>query len=154
MSHDCSQNLLEDLGCCQPSLRCLGCCSLVPRRLAETLGVFAPAVMLDRRLHLLVHTFGMWASVIPILPLHLDFHEDAVDVLPVTPAVAPLANVPDPVLAARAPCLNCYSLSARAPCLNGRVERQNPIVLTVVQLLPTRLGVFLFAWLAQYASTQ
>ena len=56
-------------------------------------------------------------------------------------------------LPAKAPCLNCSSLSARAPCLNGRVEPQNPIVWTVVQLLPTRLGVFLFAWVAQYAST-
>ena len=56
-------------------------------------------------------------------------------------------------LPARAPCLNCYSLSARAPCLNGRVELQNPIVWTAVQLLPTRLGVLLVAWAAQCDST-
>ena len=72
--------------------------SLVPRRLAETPGLSVPAVVLDQFAHLLVHTFGEWASKKPVLPLHLDFNEDAVDVLPEAPAVDPLLNVPDPVL--------------------------------------------------------
>ena len=63
----------------------LGCCSLlrwcVPRWLAETPGRLAPAVVADHCPHLLEHTFGVWASVVAPLPHHLDFNEDAVDVL-------------------------------------------------------------------------
>ena len=59
----------------------------------------APAVVHDQSPHLLLkHTFGKWASVVPPLPQHLDFNEDAVDVLPEAPAVDPLLDIPDPVL--------------------------------------------------------
>ena len=75
----------------QPSLR-------VPRRLAETPRLSAPAVVLDHSPHLRVHAFGEWATVVLPLPLGLDFNEDAVDVLPEAPAVDPLLNIPDPVL--------------------------------------------------------
>ena len=37
--------------------------------------------------HLLEDGFVEWAGVVPLLPLNLDFNEDAVDVLPVAPAV-------------------------------------------------------------------
>ena len=48
-------------------------------------------------MHLLEHTFGEWASVVLPLPHHLDFNEDAEDVLPEAPTVDPVLDIPDPV---------------------------------------------------------
>ena len=70
----------------------------VARGFAETLGRRVPALVLFQFAHLLVHTFGEWACVPPPLILHLDFHEDAVDVLPEALAIDPLLNISDPVL--------------------------------------------------------
>ena len=60
----------------------------------------APAVVLNQSPHLLVHTFGQWAVVVLPLPQHLDFNEDAVDVLRAVAASAvdPLLDIPESVL--------------------------------------------------------